>query len=173
MESVNPNTYFLLVLRLWSNGQAQTRKALYINVMFSNDIILMSFLLAALTVLRIIFIFNLSQISYWIKKTFCISLLRDGYLVIPNELQVISFPLMHVKSWDGDRTNHTKHCIFLCTKSALFWLNFLLCHMKNRDETRNVRETSMTPWSQILKCCIYTMNYLLSSDHHRTKLGNY
>ena len=52
MESVNPNTYFLLVLRLSSNGQAQTRKALDINVFFSNDIKLMSFLLAALTVLR-------------------------------------------------------------------------------------------------------------------------
>ena len=52
IELVNPNTYFLLVLRLSSNGQAQTWKALYINVMFSNDIKLMNFLLAALTVLR-------------------------------------------------------------------------------------------------------------------------
>ena len=34
IEPVNPNTYFLLVLRLSSNGQAQTWKALYINVMF-------------------------------------------------------------------------------------------------------------------------------------------
>ena len=52
IESVNPNSYFLLVLRLSSNGQAQTRNALYINVLFSNDIKLMSFLLASLTVLR-------------------------------------------------------------------------------------------------------------------------
>ena len=47
-----PNTYFLLVLRSSSNGQAQAWKALYINVMFSNDIKLMNSLLAALTVLR-------------------------------------------------------------------------------------------------------------------------
>ena len=37
-ESVNPNKYFLLVLRLSSNGQAQTWKTLYLIVMFSNDI---------------------------------------------------------------------------------------------------------------------------------------
>ena len=48
------NTYFLLVLRLSSNGQAQTWKALYVNAMISNDIKLMNFLLAALTVLRVI-----------------------------------------------------------------------------------------------------------------------
>ena len=47
IESVNSNTYFSLVLRLSSNGQAQTSEALYIN-MFSNDINLMNFLLAAL-----------------------------------------------------------------------------------------------------------------------------
>ena len=52
MESVSPMKYFLLVLRLSSNGQAQTWKALNINVMFSNDIKRMNFLLAALTVLR-------------------------------------------------------------------------------------------------------------------------
>ena len=40
------------MLPLSRNGQAQTRKALYINVMFSNDIKLMSFLLADLTLLR-------------------------------------------------------------------------------------------------------------------------
>ena len=56
LESVNPNKYFLLVLRLSSNGQAQTWKAVNINVMFSNDIKLMNFLLAALTLLRNIYI---------------------------------------------------------------------------------------------------------------------
>ena len=43
------------MLRLSRNSQAQTRKALYIKVMFSNDIKLMSFLLAALTVLRTVY----------------------------------------------------------------------------------------------------------------------
>ena len=47
-----PNNYFLLVLRLSSIDQAQTWKALYINVMVSNDTKLMNFLLAAFTVLR-------------------------------------------------------------------------------------------------------------------------
>ena len=42
----------LFILCLPSNGQAQTWKALYINVMFSNDIKLRNFILAALTVLR-------------------------------------------------------------------------------------------------------------------------
>ena len=40
------------MLRLSSNGQAHTWKVLYINVMLSNDIKLMNFILAALTVLR-------------------------------------------------------------------------------------------------------------------------
>ena len=52
IESINPNKYFLLVLRLSSNGQAQTWKAMNINVMFSHYIKLMNFLLGVLTVLR-------------------------------------------------------------------------------------------------------------------------
>ena len=52
LESVNPNKFFLLVLRLSSNGQAQTWKAVNINVMFSIDIKLMNFPLAVLTLLR-------------------------------------------------------------------------------------------------------------------------
>ena len=60
MTNLQPNTPLLLVLRLLSNGtgQAQTRKALYINVMFLNVIKLMNFLLAALTVLRKFLIIN-------------------------------------------------------------------------------------------------------------------
>ena len=46
------NKYFLLVLRLSSIGHTQTWKALYLNVMFSNDIKPIYFLLAALTVLQ-------------------------------------------------------------------------------------------------------------------------
>ena len=53
------------MLCLLTNGQAQTRKALYINVMFSNDIKLMSFLLAALTVLRSsLFLFKIKWICF-------------------------------------------------------------------------------------------------------------
>ena len=48
IESVNPNTYILVVLRLSSNGQAQTWKALYINVMFSDDTKLMIFFIGCL-----------------------------------------------------------------------------------------------------------------------------
>ena len=54
IEMVNPYKYFLLVLRLSSNDQAQTWKALNIHVMFSNDINLMNFLLGAFTVLRLL-----------------------------------------------------------------------------------------------------------------------
>ena len=43
-ESINPIKYFLLMLHFLSNSQAQTRKALYMNVLFSNDIKLIDFL---------------------------------------------------------------------------------------------------------------------------------
>ena len=76
IELVNPNMYFLIVLRLSSYGQAPTWKALYINVMFSNDIKLMNVLLDALTVLGNIMLnlikiikFNLIKVSRFQRKT--------------------------------------------------------------------------------------------------------
>ena len=38
IESINPDEFWLLVLRLSSIGQTQIWKALYINIIFSNDI---------------------------------------------------------------------------------------------------------------------------------------
>ena len=112
---VNPNTYFLLVLRLSSNGQAQTWKALYINVIFSNDIKLIIFLLAALTVLC--------------TRRSLLGQLHPYYRHVYIHVFIVHVVNYKAKSYVNDNTwSHTCALIPLCSNCDFYvnWKDFSL-----------------------------------------------